>query len=45
VLVHDGDAAFLVHLTWTGREEKSPRPLVERITSADEFERMLQFRR
>jgi len=44
VLVSTGDLAFLVHLTWSRRAEKSPRPLAELADSAEEFERLVKLR-
>lgn len=44
VLVLAGGTAFLVHLTWTGRAERRPWPTAERVDSAEEFERLVEFR-
>lgn len=44
VLVEAGDLTYLVHLTWTGRPEKSPWPVAERVDNAEEFERLVEFR-
>ncbi|GAB3057163.1 hypothetical protein GCM10027053_18480 [Intrasporangium mesophilum] len=44
VLVVAGGLAYLVHLTWTGRAEESPWPVAERVDSAEEFERLVEFR-
>lgn len=44
VLVAAGEAAFLVHLTWTGRAESPSWPAVERVDSAEELERLMEFR-
>ena len=44
VLVEAEGDAFLVHLTWTGRAEKSRWPVVKRVGSAEEFEQLVEFR-
>ena len=44
VLVAVGETAFLVHLTWMGRGERPPWPTAERVDSAEEFERLVEFR-
>ena len=44
VLVTADETAFLVHLTWTGRNEAPPWPAAERVDSAEAFERLLEFR-
>lgn len=44
VLVQTADAAFLVHLSWTGRRERAPWPTAEQVDSAEAFERLLEFR-
>lgn len=44
VLAAAGENAFLVHLTWTGRAERPPWPTAERVGSAEEFERLVEFR-
>ena len=44
VLVAAGETAFLVHLTWTGHAESPPWPTAERVDSAEEFVRLVEFR-
>jgi hypothetical protein len=44
VLVQLGDLTYLVHLTWSGHAEEAPWRAAERVDSADEFERVVEFR-
>jgi len=44
VVVEAGHAAYLIHLTGTGRAEVPPWPVAERFDSAEDFERLVEFR-